>query len=162
MSIVERLRQARKARLQRIAARAAAQPAPGMPVRNAFSGHGDCEDERAWAVELLGAAPPVSRRCSKPGIEDVQRATERHFGLEPGALVARPAMAATIRQRQVAMYLARELTAKSYPEIGRRFGGRIHPTVLRAVRKIDGLLGRDDELAASVAAIRAALARREP
>jgi chromosomal replication initiator protein len=52
-----------------------------------------------------------------------------------------------VRPRQVAMYLAKTLTLRSLPEIGRRFGGRDHTTVLHAVRKIEGLVGNDAMLA---------------
>ena len=168
MSIVETLQQARKARLQRIAARAvtgsspAVEPARGrMPSASAGHGSADPEYEHAWAFAMLGIIPPVARRRRAPSIADIQRATERHYGLMTGNLAANAAERATVRPRQIAMYLARELTAKSYPEIGRSFGGRIHVTVLRAVRQIERKLVRDEELAANVEAIRAALASRE-
>jgi chromosomal replication initiator protein len=52
-----------------------------------------------------------------------------------------------VRPRQIAMYLAKTLTLRSLPEIGRRFGGRDHTTVLHAVRKIENLVGNDNGLA---------------
>ena len=52
-----------------------------------------------------------------------------------------------VKPRQVAMYLAKMLTPRSLPEIGRRFGGRDHTTVLHAVRKIEDLVGADTKLA---------------
>jgi chromosomal replication initiator protein len=52
-----------------------------------------------------------------------------------------------VRPRQVAMYLSKVMTPRSLPEIGRRFGGRDHTTVLHAVRKIEGLVGNDTMLA---------------
>ena len=55
-----------------------------------------------------------------------------------------------VRPRQIAMYLAKTLTLRSLPEIGRRFGGRDHTTVLHAVRKIEGLVGNDAVLAEEV------------
>jgi chromosomal replication initiator protein len=55
-----------------------------------------------------------------------------------------------VRPRQVAMYLAKSLTLRSLPEIGRRFGGRDHTTVLHAVRKIEGLVGNDMALAEEI------------
>jgi chromosomal replication initiator protein len=55
-----------------------------------------------------------------------------------------------VRPRQVAMYLAKTMTLRSLPEIGRRFGGRDHTTVLHAVRKIEGLVGSDASLAEEV------------
>jgi chromosomal replication initiator protein len=55
-----------------------------------------------------------------------------------------------VRPRQIAMYLAKSLTLRSLPEIGRRFGGRDHTTVLHAVRKIEGMVGKDTELAGEI------------
>jgi chromosomal replication initiator protein len=55
-----------------------------------------------------------------------------------------------VRPRQVAMYLAKVLTLRSLPEIGRRFGGRDHTTVLHAVRKIENLAGTDSALAEEI------------
>ncbi|MGH6789157.1 MAG: helix-turn-helix domain-containing protein, partial [Pseudolabrys sp.] len=55
-----------------------------------------------------------------------------------------------VRPRQIAMYLAKTLTLRSLPEIGRRFGGRDHTTVLHAVRKIEGLVGNDMTLAEEI------------
>jgi chromosomal replication initiator protein len=55
-----------------------------------------------------------------------------------------------VRPRQVAMYLAKTLTLRSLPEIGRRFGGRDHTTVLHAVRKIENLVSNDTSLAEEI------------
>ncbi len=55
-----------------------------------------------------------------------------------------------VRPRQIAMYLAKSLTLRSLPEIGRRFGGRDHTTVLHAVRKIEGMVMKDQELATEI------------
>jgi chromosomal replication initiator protein len=55
-----------------------------------------------------------------------------------------------VRPRQIAMYLAKSLTLRSLPEIGRRFGGRDHTTVLHAVRKIEGMVVKDQELATEI------------
>jgi chromosomal replication initiator protein len=50
------------------------------------------------------------------------------------------------RPRQMAMYLAKQLTTRSLPEIGRKFGGKDHTTVMHAVKRIEELSGRDNEL----------------
>jgi chromosomal replication initiator protein len=55
-----------------------------------------------------------------------------------------------VRPRQIAMYLAKVLTLRSLPEIGRLFGGRDHTTVLHAVRKIEGLVQGDKALAEEI------------
>ena len=54
------------------------------------------------------------------------------------------------RPRQMAMYLAKQMTNRSLPEIGRRFGGRDHTTVMHGVRKIDSLLATDEQIARDV------------
>ena len=59
-----------------------------------------------------------------------------------------------VRPRQVAMYLAKTLTLRSLPEIGRRFGGRDHTTVLHAVRKIENLVHNDAALAEEIELIK--------
>jgi chromosomal replication initiator protein len=59
-----------------------------------------------------------------------------------------------VRPRQVAMYLAKTLTLRSLPEIGRRFGGRDHTTVLHAVRKIEGLVAKDVALSEEVESLK--------
>ena len=64
-----------------------------------------------------------------------------------GDLLSSRRTANVVRPRQVAMYLAKTLTLRSLPEIGRRFGGRDHTTVLHAVRKIETLAGNDSALA---------------
>jgi chromosomal replication initiator protein len=59
-----------------------------------------------------------------------------------------------VRPRQVAMYLAKTLTLRSLPEIGRRFGGRDHTTVLHAVRKIENLVHNDTSLAEEIESLK--------
>ena len=54
------------------------------------------------------------------------------------------------RPRQVAMYLCKQLTSRSLPEIGRRFGGRDHTTIMHGIRKIDELIAADAQLADDV------------
>ena len=55
-----------------------------------------------------------------------------------------------VKPRQIAMFLAKTMTPRSFPEIGRRFGGRDHTTVLHAVRKIEDLLEKDNKLSQEV------------
>jgi chromosomal replication initiator protein len=65
-----------------------------------------------------------------------------------------PRTANVVRPRQVAMYLAKTLTLRSLPEIGRRFGGRDHTTVLHAVRKIEALVAKDVSLSEEVESLK--------
>ena len=80
-------------------------------------------------------------------IEDIQRVVARHYSIPKTDLVSARRTQAIVRPRQIAMYLAKVMTPRSLPEIGRRFGGRDHTTVLHAVRKIDELAKTDSRLA---------------
>ncbi len=80
-------------------------------------------------------------------IEDIQRIVARQYNVSRADLLSSRRTANVVRPRQVAMYLAKTLTLRSLPEIGRRFGGRDHTTVLHAVRKIENLVGNDAMLA---------------
>jgi chromosomal replication initiator protein len=83
-------------------------------------------------------------------IEDIQRIVARQYNVSRSDLLSSRRTANVVRPRQVAMYLAKTLTLRSLPEIGRRFGGRDHTTVLHAVRKIEHLVGSDTSLADEV------------
>jgi chromosomal replication initiator protein len=83
-------------------------------------------------------------------IEDIQRIVARQYNVSRADLLSSRRTANVVRPRQVAMYLAKTLTLRSLPEIGRRFGGRDHTTVLHAVRKIENLVGNDMGLAEEI------------
>jgi chromosomal replication initiator protein len=83
-------------------------------------------------------------------IEDIQRIVARQYNVSRSDLLSSRRTANVVRPRQVAMYLAKTLTLRSLPEIGRRFGGRDHTTVLHAVRKIENLVGNDMALAEEI------------
>jgi len=92
--------------------------------------------------DLIRPAEPKRVR-----IEDIQRVVARQYNVSRADLLSSRRTANVVRPRQVAMYLAKILTLRSLPEIGRRFGGRDHTTVLHAVRKIETLAGNDSALA---------------
>jgi chromosomal replication initiator protein len=83
-------------------------------------------------------------------IEDIQRVVARQYNVSRADLLSSRRTANVVRPRQVAMYLAKTLTLRSLPEIGRRFGGRDHTTVLHAVRKIESLVNTDTALAEEI------------
>jgi chromosomal replication initiator protein len=83
-------------------------------------------------------------------IEDIQRTVARHFNVSRADMLSSRRTANVVRPRQIAMYLAKTLTLRSLPEIGRRFGGRDHTTVLHAVRKIEALSDKDQTLAEEI------------
>jgi chromosomal replication initiator protein len=91
--------------------------------------------------ELRDLIRPQEPRRVK--IEDIQRIVARQYNVSRADLLSSRRTANVVRPRQVAMYLAKTLTLRSLPEIGRRFGGRDHTTVLHAVRKIENLVGSD-------------------
>lgn len=98
-------------------------------------------------------------RTARPRItiDEIQRAVCAHYRLDKSEMASKRRVRAIARPRQVAMYLAKELTPRSYPEIGRRFGGRDHSTVIHAVRTVEALRVADSELDAEIAAIRRSL-----
>jgi chromosomal replication initiator protein len=83
-------------------------------------------------------------------IEDIQRLVANHYNVSRADILSSRRTATVVRPRQIAMYLAKSLTLRSLPEIGRRFGGRDHTTVLHAVRKIEGMVTTDQELAGEI------------
>jgi chromosomal replication initiator protein len=87
-------------------------------------------------------------------IEDIQRVVARQYNVSRSDLLSSRRTANVVRPRQVAMYLAKTLTLRSLPEIGRRFGGRDHTTVLHAVRKIEALVARDVALSEEVESLK--------
>jgi chromosomal replication initiator protein len=99
--------------------------------------------------DLIRPAEPKRVR-----IEDIQRIVARQYNVSRSDLLSSRRTANVVRPRQVAMYLAKVLTLRSLPEIGRRFGGRDHTTVLHAVRKIENLVGNDSALAEEIEALK--------
>ena len=91
-------------------------------------------------------------------IDKIQTQVAEHYGLRLRDMTSGCRQRAVARPRQVAMYLARRRTNSSLPEIGRKFGGRDHTTVMHAERRIEQLIGQDPGLAADVALIERALA----
>ena len=79
-------------------------------------------------------------------IEDIQKMVATHFNVSRADILSSRRTANVVRPRQIAMYLAKTMTLRSLPEIGRRFGGRDHTTVLHAVRKIKSLVAQDSSL----------------
>jgi chromosomal replication initiator protein len=115
-------------------------------AHNTLSGHAVTLEMAEREVRDL-IRPQEPRRVK---IEDIQRVVARQYNVSRSDLLSSRRTANVVRPRQVAMYLAKTLTLRSLPEIGRRFGGRDHTTVLHAVRKIEALVGRDAALADEV------------
>ncbi|MDF2621775.1 MAG: chromosomal replication initiator protein DnaA [Xanthobacteraceae bacterium] len=102
--------------------------------------------------DLIRTAEPKRIR-----IDDIMRAVTKRYSVSRADILSQRRTANVVKPRQIAMYLAKTLTLRSLPEIGRRFGGRDHTTVLHAVRKIDGLVTSGADVAAEVKALEAML-----
>jgi chromosomal replication initiator protein len=79
-------------------------------------------------------------------IDDILRIVSRHFAVSKQDILSQRRHRSVVRPRQIGMYLAKHLTSRSLPEIGRRFGDRDHTTVLHAIRKIDKEVGENPRL----------------
>jgi chromosomal replication initiator protein len=83
-------------------------------------------------------------------VDEIQKTVADHFSLKQADLLSERRTRAVARPRQIAMWLCKQHTTRSYPDIGRRFGGRDHTTVLHGVRKIEELMALDDQIARDV------------
>ena len=94
--------------------------------------------------------PHLSCSERKVTVDQIQKTVSEHYGLKQADLISERRARAVARPRQVAMWLAKQITTRSLPDIGRRFGGRDHTTVLHAVRRIEQLKGEDPAIARDV------------
>lgn len=106
------------------------------------------ENLNVWLADFLRA---YDRRVT---IEEIKKKVAEHYGLKVQDLESPNRSRSIVRPRQIAMYLARLLTPRSYPEIGRRFGNRDHTTVMHAVETIQRLTGIDPTFAEEVERLR--------
>ena len=82
----------------------------------------------------------------KVTIEEIQRRVGEHYNVRLSDIVGPKRLRTIARPRQIAMYLAKQLTPRSLPEIGRRFGGRDHTTIMHGIRRIEELMATDSQL----------------
>ncbi|MGH6877288.1 MAG: chromosomal replication initiator protein DnaA [Rhizomicrobium sp.] len=108
------------------------------------------------AVDTIVGRGPLPHKIS---IDDIQRKTAEYYKLDPRDFQSQQRSRRVARPRQVAMFLARTITQRSLPEIGRRFGGRDHTTVLHACRRIAVLCGEDPTLQEEIDYLKRALGR---
>jgi chromosomal replication initiator protein len=108
--------------------------------------------------ELIDAVIPRRSRCREStSVEEIQQRVAGSFGISRAELVGSTRAATPVRARQVAIYLTRELTDLSLPQIGRLYGGRDHSTVLSSIRRVEARVAEDAPLAARVERLRAAI-----
>lgn len=99
--------------------------------------------------DLVGRREPRKVR-----IEDIQKIVSQHYNVSRSDMLSARRTRTIVLPRQIAMYIAKNVTPRSLPEIGRRFGNRDHTTVLHAVRKIEGLLQTDKKLGQEIELLR--------
>jgi chromosomal replication initiator protein len=90
-------------------------------------------------------------------VEEIQRQVAEYFNIRMSDLIGPKRVRTYARPRQVAMYLAKQLTSRSLPEIGRRFGGRDHTTIMHGVRRIEELKATDGQIAEDIEILRRSL-----
>ena len=98
--------------------------------------------------------PHLSVTERKVTVDQIQKTVAEHYNLKQADLISERRARAVARPRQVAMWLAKQVTVRSLPDIGRRFGGRDHTTVLHAVRKIEALVAKDTALSEEVESLK--------
>ena len=90
-------------------------------------------------------------------IEEIQRRVSEHYNIRLSDMIGPKRVRSYARPRQVAMYLCKQLTSRSLPEIGRRFGGRDHTTIMHGVRRIEELRVQDGQIAEDIEMLRRTL-----
>lgn len=106
-------------------------------------------------VDCLSDVLRASER--KITVEEIQRRVSEHYNIRLSELIGPKRVRNFARPRQVAMYLCKQLTSRSLPEIGRRFGGRDHTTVMHGVKRIEELKVQDGQIAEDIEMLRRAL-----
>ncbi len=90
-------------------------------------------------------------------IEEIQRKVSEHYNIRLSEMIGPRRVRTIARPRQVAMYLSKQMTSRSLPEIGRRFGGRDHTTVMHGVKRIEELKTQDHQIAEDLELLRRSL-----
>lgn len=90
-------------------------------------------------------------------VEEIQRKVSDHYNIRLSDMIGPKRLRSYARPRQVAMYLCKKMTSRSLPEIGRRFGGRDHTTVMHGVKRIEELKTQDGQIAEDLELLRRAL-----
>jgi chromosomal replication initiator protein len=109
---------------------------------------------RPLSKELIAEVIPRGRSAQATSVEEIQQRVAEGFGISRAELVGSSRAATPLRARQVAIFLTRELTDLSLPQIGRLYGGRDHSTVLNSLRRVEASLAEDTDLASRVRDLR--------
>lgn len=92
-------------------------------------------------------------------IEEIQKTVAAHFNIKVTDIKSPKRLKALVLPRQIAMYLSRQLTSMSFPEIGDRFGGKDHSTIIHAIKKIEALQDNDFQIRSTISALKNSLTR---
>jgi chromosomal replication initiator protein len=101
--------------------------------------------------------PRTTRSAQATSVEEIQQQVAERFGIARAELIGSSRAATPLRARQVAIFLTREMTDLSLPQIGRLYGGRDHTTVLNSLRRVEARLGEDEALSQKITELRAAI-----
>jgi chromosomal replication initiator protein len=112
---------------------------------------------RPLSSELIAEVVPRTRTPRTTSVEEIQQRVAEAFGISRAELIGSSRAATPLRARQVAIFLTRELTDLSLPQIGRLYGGRDHSTVLNSLRRVEAGMAGDSELAERVQELRGAI-----
>lgn len=107
--------------------------------------------KQIWFSIVDEIDPPKHKQIR---VEEIQRIVGDRFKIDRNDLISIRRTAKVVLPRQIAMYLAKQYTLQTLPELGRRFAGRDHTTVLHAIRKIERLVKTDIAIADDIAALR--------
>lgn len=103
-------------------------------------------EDRDWLIVTLRAPSTI---------KDVQRIVAKRYGFTRTDLLSERRTVPLAKARQIAMFVAKSVTTKSLPEIGRHFGGRDHTTILHGIRKIAGMVEADERFRAEIDGLKA-------
>jgi chromosomal replication initiator protein len=117
---------------------------------------------RPLSAELIAEVIPHSKAVEPTSVEDIQEKVAAAYGISRAELVGTSRAAQPLRARQVAIFLTREMTDLSLPQIGRLYGGRDHSTVLNSLRRVESSLTEGGEVGERVAELRAAFHSASP
>jgi chromosomal replication initiator protein len=112
---------------------------------------------RPLSTELIAEVIPRGRSAQATSVEEIQQRVAEGYGISRAELVGSSRAATPLRARQVAIFLTRELTDLSLPQIGRLYGGRDHSTVLNSLRRVESGIADDVKLAERVQELRGAI-----
>ncbi len=117
---------------------------------------------RPLSSELIAEVVPRQAPAPRSDVEEIQHQVARAFGISREELIGPGRAATPLRARQVAIFLTRELTELSLPQIGRLYGGRDHSTVLNSIRRVEAAAGSSEEVRERLDQIRSSIHRPGP